>query len=193
MTRPPILVAGIGNHEVDGGYNKPRAKAPFFYALFDGLYPETGYATLDFGDYLSLVLLDTAHTSAIEGAQTDWLAKALKERAERPHVVVVNHVPAYPSFRKMEGKDGKAGRFQRSRRQDTVVVDCVGQGDDGSRLPRGVEGDGAEGVAKQFAQQGVLETTCFRIGVVKCFHDSDDIKHSMLPPPSSTALRYSRG
>src|SRR5437763_6879747 len=30
------LVACIGNHEVDGGYNKPRTKAPFFYALFDG-------------------------------------------------------------------------------------------------------------------------------------------------------------
>ena len=57
------MVACIGNHEVDGGYGKPREKAPFFYALFDGLFPETGYATLDFGDYLSLVLLDTGHTS----------------------------------------------------------------------------------------------------------------------------------
>jgi acid phosphatase type 7 len=110
------LVACIGNHEVDGGYNKPRAKAPFFYALFDGLYPETGFATLDFGDYLSLVLLDTNHTTAIEGAQADWLAKALKERAERPHVVVVNHVPAYPSFRKMEGKEGKAGTGEGNRK-----------------------------------------------------------------------------
>jgi acid phosphatase type 7 len=61
------MVTCIGNHEVDGGYDKPRAKAPFYYALFDGLYPETGYATLDFGDYLSLVLLDTNHTSHIEG------------------------------------------------------------------------------------------------------------------------------
>ena len=110
------LVACIGNHEVDGGYGKPRSKAPFFYALFDGLYPETGYAALDFGDYLSLVLLDTGHTSAIEGAQADWLAKALKERAERPHVFVVTHVPAYPSFRKMEGKDGKAGTGEGNRK-----------------------------------------------------------------------------
>src|SRR5215472_12931985 len=46
------MVACIGNHEVDGGYNKPRAKAPFFYALFDGLSRDTGFATLDFGDYL---------------------------------------------------------------------------------------------------------------------------------------------
>src|SRR5207237_7236765 len=47
------LVACIGNHEVDGGYEKPREKAPFFYALFDGLFSDASYATLDFGDYLS--------------------------------------------------------------------------------------------------------------------------------------------
>lgn len=95
------LIGALGNHEVDGGYAKPRAKAPFFYSVFDGLYPETGYASLDFGDYLSLVLLDTGHTSAIEGEQTAWLEKTLKDRVDHPNVLVVNHVPAYPSFRKM--------------------------------------------------------------------------------------------
>jgi Purple acid Phosphatase, N-terminal domain/Calcineurin-like phosphoesterase len=110
------LVAAIGNHEVDGGYARPREKATFFYPLFEGLYPETGYATLDFGDYLSLVLLDTGHTSAIGGEQADWLGKALKERAGRPHVFVVNHVPAYPSYRKIEGKDGKAGTGEGNRK-----------------------------------------------------------------------------
>src|SRR6202011_1762030 len=103
------LIACMGNHEVDGGYGKPRAKAPFFYALFDGLYPDTGYATLDFGDYLSLVLLDTGHTSPIDGAQTFWLEKTLKARADHPHVIVVNHVPAYPSYRSMLGVGGKEG------------------------------------------------------------------------------------
>ena len=97
------MVACIGNHEVDGGYGKPREKAPFFYALFDGLFPETGFNTLDFGDYLSLVLLDTNHTTPIDGAQADWLEKTLKARVEHPNVLVVNHVPAYPSFRQAEG------------------------------------------------------------------------------------------
>ncbi len=104
------MVACIGNHEVDGGYNKPRAKAPFFYALFDGLYPDSGHAVLDFGDYLSLVLLDTGHTTLIGGAQADWLESALKFRADHPNVFAVNHVPAYPSYRKLiavAGKDGK--------------------------------------------------------------------------------------
>jgi hypothetical protein len=95
------MVACLGNHEVDGGYAKSRTKAPFFYSLFDGLYPDTGYATLDFGDYLSLVLLDTGHTSPIEGEQASWLEKTLKARVDHPNVMVVNHVPAYPSFRKM--------------------------------------------------------------------------------------------
>ncbi len=104
------LITCIGNHEVDGGYGKAREKAPFYYALFDGLFPETGYNTLDFGDYLSLVLLDTGHTSAIAGAQTDWLEKTLKARKDHPNTMVVNHVPAYPSYRKAEvpagGKEG---------------------------------------------------------------------------------------
>ena len=103
------LIAGIGNHEVDGGYGTKREKAPFFYALFDGLYPETGYATLDFGEYLSLVMLDTGHTSTIEGEQTDWLEKQLKARREHPNVMIVNHVPAYPSNRSMTGKGTTAG------------------------------------------------------------------------------------
>jgi hypothetical protein len=110
------LIAGIGNHEVDGGYKKPRAKAPFFYALFDGLYPDTGYATLDFGDYLSLVLLDTGHTSPIGGEQADWLEHKLKERTDHPNVFVVNHVPAYPSFRRALGIAGKEGTGEANRK-----------------------------------------------------------------------------
>jgi hypothetical protein len=110
------MITCIGNHEVDGGYNKPREKAPFFYALFDGLYPEMGYATLDFGDYLSLVLLDTGHTSPIGGDQATWLGKTLKDRADHPNVFVVNHVPAYPSYRKMAGVLGRGGTGADSRK-----------------------------------------------------------------------------
>jgi hypothetical protein len=110
------MITCIGNHEVDGGYNQPREKAPFFYALFDGLFPETGFATLDFGDYLSLVLLDTGHTSSIGGEQADWLKKVLQARVEHPNVLVVNHVPAYPSYRKMEGVNGKVGTGEGNRK-----------------------------------------------------------------------------
>jgi hypothetical protein len=110
------MVPAIGNHDVDGGYNKPRTKAPFFYALFDGLFPDTGFATLDFGDYLSLVLLDTGHTSPIGGEQANWLEKVLQARADHPHVLVVNHVPAYPSYRRMEATATKAGTGEGNRK-----------------------------------------------------------------------------
>ncbi len=107
------LVTCLGNHEINGGYSTDREKATFFFPLFGGLYPETGYATLDFGDYLSLVLLDTGHSTPIAGAQTDWLEKVLKARADHPNTFVVNHVPAYPSYRNPIGvpaKDGKAAQ-----------------------------------------------------------------------------------
>ena len=100
------MVVCIGNHEVRGGYNSNRAGAPFFFAHFDGLFKDTSYATLDFGDYLSLVLMDTGHTAKIAGDQTDWLDEALKERTERPHLIVVQHVPCYPSFRPAEAPAG---------------------------------------------------------------------------------------
>jgi hypothetical protein len=93
------MVTCIGNHEVRGGYKGGREDATFFLPLFDGLYKDTTYATLDFGDYLSLVLLDTGHVSPIAGEQTDWLRSALRERQDRPHLIVANHVPAYPSYR----------------------------------------------------------------------------------------------
>ncbi len=103
------MVVGIGNHEVDGGYAKPRAKAPFFLALHDGFHKDTTYGALDFGDYLSLVILDTGHVAPIGGEQASWLDKTLRDRIERPHLIVANHVPAYPSFRNPEAVGKEAG------------------------------------------------------------------------------------
>jgi hypothetical protein len=100
--RIPLVVC-LGNHEVDGGYGRPRENAPFFFALHDGLYDERSYGTLDFGDYLSLVLLDSGHISDIDGEQTSWLEDTLRERVERPHLVSAYHVPSYPSYRPMDG------------------------------------------------------------------------------------------
>lgn len=109
------MVVCMGNHEVNGGYGKTREAAPFFFALHDGLFAERSYATLDFGDYLSLVLLDTGHVAAINGEQTAWLDRVLAERVDRPHLIAANHVPAYPSYRKSEGEGGKAGTGELNR------------------------------------------------------------------------------
>jgi acid phosphatase type 7 len=110
------MLACLGNHEVNGGYHQPRAKAPFFFALFDGLYRDTSYAALDFGDYLSLILMDTGHISPIEGEQTHWLQQTLQARKDHPHVFVANHVPAYPSFRPMHDEHGTGGTGEANRK-----------------------------------------------------------------------------
>jgi hypothetical protein len=110
------MLACIGNHEVDGGYEKSRKEAAFFYSMFDGLYPETGYAALDFGQYMSMVFLDTNHTSPIGGQQTDWLEKTLKERQDCPNLFVFNHVPAYPSHRKYEMTEDENSTGEQNRK-----------------------------------------------------------------------------
>jgi hypothetical protein len=110
------MLACIGNHEVDGGYKGTRAKSPQYLSVFDGLYSEKTFGVLDIGDYLSLVLLDTNHIAPIEGEQTEWLAHTLAERQDRPHLIVANHVPAYPSYRGPDGKPGEVGTGSEQRK-----------------------------------------------------------------------------
>jgi hypothetical protein len=100
------IVAGIGNHEVKGGYWKEGASfaqmkklAPFFFALFGGLYQKDEPVALDFGDYLSLLLLDTGHVTPMD-RQTGWLQKNLAMRGSVPWVFVSWHIACYPSARK---------------------------------------------------------------------------------------------
>jgi len=107
------LVVCIGNHEIQkGSYRNHEGFehtdewreriAPYFYQLF--AYPgHPGYGALDFGDYMSLILLDTEHSGAIRGAQTEWLEEALATRTHIPHVFPVYHVPAWPSHRRFNG------------------------------------------------------------------------------------------
>jgi len=89
------LVAGIGNHEVRGHYNgRVPGDAPYYYGLFT-LPDGRASRTLDFGRYLSLVLLDSAHTEPIQGAQTQWLERALLERTEQQFLFPFYHYPAW--------------------------------------------------------------------------------------------------
>lgn len=110
------LVTCIGNHEVRGHYGKTAKEATFYMPLFDGLFKEHTYATLDFGDYLSLILLDTGHAAPIKGEQTTWLNDALSMRYGLPHLIAVNHVPAYPSYRASETGKSKPGTGEEQRK-----------------------------------------------------------------------------
>ena len=110
----PILVT-TGNHEIIDGYYFNHedfeksdawreANAPYFYTFF--AFPgHPGFGSLDFGDYLSLLLLDTDHSHPIEGVQTEWLQAQLAERHQRgvPHIFPIYHVPAFPSHRSPDG------------------------------------------------------------------------------------------
>lgn len=112
----PVL-ASLGNHEVKGGYYynndhalregvapytdsdaSREAIAPFFYRLF--AFPgQPGYGVMDFGDYLSIVFLDTDHANPIDGAQSQWLQDVLDKRADTPHVFPIYHVGGFPAVR----------------------------------------------------------------------------------------------
>ena len=110
----PVL-AGIGNHEVFSAARLPHAQsdslrtryalehgaAPYYSALIaQGAEP---YRAIDFGAYLTLLLLDSNHARPVDGAQTAWLAATLDEREPVPHVFPIYHVPAFPSVRRYEG------------------------------------------------------------------------------------------
>ena len=98
----PILPV-IGNHDVKGKFGKTPAEAPFFYSLF-AMPGIQGYNVLDFGDYMSIVLLDSGHTHPIPGLQAKWLQSALEQRQSIPHKFAVYHVAAFPSVRDFDGK-----------------------------------------------------------------------------------------
>lgn len=91
------LVSVIGNHDVNGKYEESPDQAPIYYFLFPT--EEKSYRSLNFGDYLSLYLLDSGHTHPVEGAQTRWLTETLKQSSEVPYKFAIYHIPAYPSVR----------------------------------------------------------------------------------------------
>jgi acid phosphatase type 7 len=115
----PVLAA-IGNHEVRGGYYwqdtlasratlppyagddaSRLAIAPYYYRLL-ATPGQPGYGVVDFGDYLSVLLLDSDHSNAIEREQKEWLEETLEDRDEVPHIFPIYHVPGYPSVRRYE-------------------------------------------------------------------------------------------
>lgn len=90
------MVVVIGNHDLESSHPDPRVKPVLFYEFFAMPEPFVAYRTLDYGNYLSLFLLDTGHTYPISGNQTRWLQGALAE-SQLPHKMAVYHVSAYPS------------------------------------------------------------------------------------------------
>ena len=111
----PILPA-IGNHETHGNaYGKGGGgvgsglspnRSPYYFSLFSMPGPP-GYNVLDFGNYLSVFLMDSFHANRVAGPQTEWLKQALARRRNVQHIVAAYHVPAYPSYRSYNGQVSK--------------------------------------------------------------------------------------
>ena len=102
------LVMAIGNHEVDGAYNKTAADAPFFFGFF-GQDPAKSYFARRFGRDLLLLVLDSGHV-ATHQSQADWINATLTEHSSVTYRSAVYHVPLYPSHRDFMGYYSDQGR-----------------------------------------------------------------------------------
>ncbi|MFM7374798.1 MAG: hypothetical protein ACKO39_06575, partial [Chthoniobacterales bacterium] len=105
------IVAAVGNHEIYNGWGEYHPDfqntadwrlryGSYFFRYFAFPGANQPYGVLDFGSYLSLILLDTEHASALisgSDAQTQWLSARLNERRSVRHLLPMYHVPAYPS------------------------------------------------------------------------------------------------
>ncbi|MES2199378.1 MAG: metallophosphoesterase family protein [Chlamydiota bacterium] len=94
------LVAAVGNHEI---LPKSKGGGGLFLQLFP--YLENGsYGTVDLVGCAFFLLLDTGHMHPIEGVQTDWVERVLKEKKEYPYKFAIYHIAAYPSIYKYKGE-----------------------------------------------------------------------------------------
>lgn len=117
------IIAAIGNHEMKAGWMS-KSRAPFFFSLFDLPEGESNF-TVDFGDYLSFVALDSNHSQRV-GSQTDWLESALEARESVPHLFAIYHRPAW-------GTGVKKNELEIQRKWcplfERFQVDCVFEND----------------------------------------------------------------
>jgi len=88
------FVPAPGNHEVVGGYNGSKEKAVFYYNRFVLPEPETYYA-LQYGPQLTILSLDSNHTSPIDGDQLTWLKNTLEEHKNSKFIIAQYHDGAW--------------------------------------------------------------------------------------------------
>ena len=90
------IVPVLGNHEVVGGYHGGRADAQYYYNSF--LLPgNEKYYTLQYGPDLTIISLDTGHTSEVDGPQLDWLENYALPGIETDWAVAQQHMQAFTS------------------------------------------------------------------------------------------------
>lgn len=111
------MIAVIGNHETKGmGPDHAR----FYYSLFPLPQGRSNFA-VDFGDYMSIVNLDSAHSQPVSN-QTQWLDSTLQQRKDRPILFACYHRPTYGTLVK---EDNTAVRTQWVPLFEDCKVDAV--------------------------------------------------------------------
>ena len=65
---------------------------------------QPGCGVIDFGDYLSILLLDSGHLNPIGRLQASWIDEVLARRAHVPHIFPTYHVPGFPTFRPLDDR-----------------------------------------------------------------------------------------
>lgn len=98
----PMIVC-LGNHDgIREGTTSPllwngtKENVVFAYNFFSNLN-DLAYGTVDVGNYLSFIYLNTYHTAPIIGTQTEWLEDTLATRQDRT-VFPILHVSPYPTY-----------------------------------------------------------------------------------------------
>lgn len=103
----PAIFA-IGNHEVDGGFGKTKAEAPFFFGFF-GQDADKTYFTRRLARDAVIFVLDSGHVASHK-EQADWLKETFPEFDDVAFKAAIYHVPLYPSHRDYLGKYSDLGR-----------------------------------------------------------------------------------
>jgi acid phosphatase type 7 len=52
-----------------------------------------------------LIILDSNHTTEVEGAQTEWFEAALAERTEQDYLMAAYHIPVYPCAKPIDDEE----------------------------------------------------------------------------------------
>lgn len=111
------LLPVLGNHDIKGGYLAGARNARFFFTVFP-MPGSLGYSSIDFGKWLSLMLLDSGHANPVAGPQSVWLQKSLEDKKGFDYIFAIYHVGAYPSVRSVSSK-----RAQEIRKHWTPLFD----------------------------------------------------------------------
>ncbi len=103
------MICAIGNHEVQGHFDRTKQNAPFYF----GLFPQGGapFFVRRIGQDIEVVVLDSSHVTHPK-AQVPFLDNVLSSMQKRgiPYRLALYHVPLYPTNRAYEDEYSRRGR-----------------------------------------------------------------------------------